>query len=141
MELTRPPVRTPVRRSLGSVQLGNRSPVLQEDTPPRAGSFRARNMSLPVVLRPAAEADIEATHSELEQIQAGLGDRFVSRVREVLERIEAMPHMYGVVWQDVRAVRLRKFRHVVYYLALKDHVEVLAVLHGARDFSAWQSRV
>lgn len=98
-------------------------------------------MSLPVILRPAAEADIQLTHDELEQVQAGLGDRFVSRLREVLERIEAMPELYGVVWQDVRAARLRKFRHVLYYVAFADRVEVLAVLHGARDPSAWQSRV
>jgi plasmid stabilization system protein ParE len=45
------------------------------------------------------------------------------------------------VWQDVRAARLRKFRHVVYYVAFADRVEVLAVLHGSRDPSAWQSRV
>jgi plasmid stabilization system protein ParE len=94
-----------------------------------------------VILRPAADADIQATHDELEQAQAGLGDRFVARVREVLERIEAMPELYGPVWQDVRAARLRKFRHVVYYLAFADWVEVLAVLHGSRDPSAWQSRV
>jgi plasmid stabilization system protein ParE len=98
-------------------------------------------MSLPVVLRPAAEADIQATHDELEQVQAGLGNRFVARVREVLEHIEAMPEMYGLVWQDVRAARLRKFRHVVYYVAFADRVEVLAVLHGSRDGSAWQLRV
>jgi len=98
-------------------------------------------MSLPVILRPAADADIQATHDELEPSQAGLGDRFIARVREVLERIEAMPEMYGLVWQDVRAARLRKFRHVVYYVVFADRVEVLAVLHGARDASAWQSRV
>lgn len=98
-------------------------------------------MSLPVLLRPAAEADIQATHAELEQLQAGQGDRFVARVREVLERIESMPEMYGVVWQDVRAARLKKSRHLVYYLVFADRVEVLAVLHGSRDPSAWQSRV
>jgi hypothetical protein len=80
-------------------------------------------MSLPVILRPAADADIQATHDELEQVRAGLGDRFVARVREVLERIEAMPEMYGLVWQDVRAARLRTFRHVVYYVAFADRVE------------------
>jgi plasmid stabilization system protein ParE len=46
-----------------------------------------------------------------------------------------------VVWQDVRAARLRKFRYVVYYVVLTDHVEVLAVLHGSRDESTWKSRV
>lgn len=98
-------------------------------------------MSRPVILRPAADADIEGTHDELEQSRVGLGDRFVTAVREVLERIEAMPELYGVVWQDVRAVRIRKFRHVVYYIVFEDRVEVLAVLHGSRDSSAWQSRV
>ena len=98
-------------------------------------------MSLPMILRPAADADIQATHDELEQVQAGLGNRFVARVREVLERIEALPEIYGLVWQDVRAARLRKFRHVVYYVVFADRVEVLAVLHGSRDISAWQSRL
>ena len=31
-------------------------------------------MSLPVILRPAAEADIQAIRDELEQSQAGLGN-------------------------------------------------------------------
>ncbi len=98
-------------------------------------------MSRLVILRPAADADIQATHDELERLQAGLGDRFVARVRQVLERIEAMPELYGLVWQDVRAARLRKFRHLVYYVVFADRIEVLAVLHGSRDASAWQSRV
>jgi plasmid stabilization system protein ParE len=98
-------------------------------------------VSRPLTLRPEADADIEATHDDLERAQPGLGGRFVARVREVLERIEAMPELYGLVWQDVRAVRLRKFRHVVYYVVFAERVEVLAVLHGARDASAWQSRV
>jgi plasmid stabilization system protein ParE len=97
-------------------------------------------VSRPVILRPAADADIETTHNELEQAQAGLGTRFIKRVREVLERIEVMPEMYGLIWKDVRAARLKKFRHVVYYVAFADRVEVLAVLHGSRDAAAWQSR-
>lgn len=97
-------------------------------------------MSLPVILRPEADADIQTTHDELEQARAGLGDQFVRRVRETLEQIESMPEMYGVVWQDVRAARLRQFRHVVYYVVFTDRVEGLAVLHGSRDASVWQSR-
>ncbi len=98
-------------------------------------------MSRPVILRPAAEADIQTTYDELEEIQPGLGKRFIVRVREVLERIETMPELHAIIWHDVRAVRLKKFRHVVYYVVFTDWVEVLAVLHGARDASTWQSRV
>ena len=97
-------------------------------------------MSLPVILRPRAEADIRESFDSFESIRAGLGDRFVARVREMLERIEFMPALFGVIWQDVRAARLRKFRHIVYYVVFADRVEVLAVMHGSRDDSAWQSR-
>jgi toxin ParE1/3/4 len=98
-------------------------------------------MSLPVFLRLEAEADIRKTHEDLERIRAGLGLKFVARLREMFERIELFPEMYGVVWQDVRAARLKKFRYVVYYVDFPDRVDVLAVLHGARDESAWKSRV
>jgi toxin ParE1/3/4 len=97
-------------------------------------------VKLPVILRPAAEADVRATQTDLESIREGLGGKFGSRLREVLRRIEDMPHLYGIVWRDVRAARLRRFRHVVYYVVFTDRVEVLAVLHGARDASAWKSR-
>ena len=59
---------------------------------------------------------------------------------KILERIESMPEIYGVVWRDLRAVRVRKFRYVVYYVVFTDRVEVLAVIHGARHESAWKSR-
>jgi len=98
-------------------------------------------MSLPVILRPEAEADIQAIRDDLEQSRVGLGQQFAARLREVLEHIEAMPELYGLVWQDVRAARLKRFRYVVYYLVFSDRVEVLAVMHGSRDASAWQSRV
>lgn len=52
-----------------------------------------------------------------------------------------MPEMYGVVWQDVRAACLKKYQYVVYYVVFDDRVEVLAVMHGARDESSWQSRL
>ena len=97
-------------------------------------------MSLPVMIRPSADADVQAIHDELEQSQAGLGGQFVGRVQETLGRIELMPELYGLVWHDVRAARLRKFRHLIYYVVFVDRVEILAVTHGSRDASAWQSR-
>lgn len=98
-------------------------------------------MTRPVIVRPAAEADLQTTYHEMVLIQPKLGRRFITRVREVLERIELMPELYAVVWHDVRAVRLKTFRHVVYYVVFTDRVEVLAILHGARDASTWKSRV
>ncbi|MFM8705352.1 MAG: type II toxin-antitoxin system RelE/ParE family toxin [Planctomycetia bacterium] len=97
-------------------------------------------MSLPVILRDEAEADIQVARDQLEAVRGGLGLQLLARVREVLARIETMPELYGKVWEDVRAARLKQFRYIVYFIVLADRIEVLAVLHGARDSSAWQSR-
>lgn len=97
-------------------------------------------MSLPVILRHEAEVDIQAARDQLENVRVGLGNQVLARVREVLARIEKMPELHGKVWEDVRAARLKQFRYIVYFVVLADRAEVLAVLHSARDSSAWQSR-
>ena len=97
-------------------------------------------MSLPVILRHEAEVDVQEARDQLESVRVGLGAQVLARVREVLARIEKMPELHGKVWQDVRAARLKQFRYIVYFIVLADRVEVLAVLHGARDPSSWQSR-
>jgi toxin ParE1/3/4 len=97
-------------------------------------------VSLPVILRHEAESDVQEARDQLEAVRVGLGTQVLARVREVLARIEKMPELHGKVWQDMRAARLKHFRYIVYFIVLADRVEVLAVLHGARDPSSWQSR-
>lgn len=97
-------------------------------------------MSLPVVLRPEASRDAEEARDHLEAQRAGLGQAFLDRLNEAISQIGTMPHLYGVAWRNVRAARLRQFTYVVYYRVHDDRVEVLAVMHGSRDASAWQGR-
>lgn len=54
-------------------------------------------VSLPLIIRPHAEADIECTRTEYEFQHHGLGEKFLSRLRDVLERIESMPNLYATV--------------------------------------------
>ena len=98
-------------------------------------------MSVPVILRPEAEADVQTIHVALEAEREGLGRKFAVRLRQVLERIESMPEMYGVVWHDVRAARVKPFRYVAYYVPFTDRVEVIAIMHGSRNAPAWRSRM
>ncbi len=98
-------------------------------------------MRLPVILRPEAQVDVRGAYDDLERAHVGLGRQFALQLRGVFARIETMPELYGVVWQDVRAVRLKRFRHVVYYTVFPDRVEVLAVMHGSRNPGTWQSRL
>jgi plasmid stabilization system protein ParE len=97
-------------------------------------------VSLPVVLRPEASRDAEEARDYFESLRPDLGQAFLDRLNDVLGHIGAMPELYGVAWRNVRAARLRQFTYVVYYRIHDDRVEVLAILHGARDASAWRRR-
>jgi plasmid stabilization system protein ParE len=97
-------------------------------------------VTLRVILRQEAEDDIQEIRDQLDAVRVGLGKQALARVREVLARIERMPELHGKVWEDVRAARLKQFRYIVYFIVLADRVEVLAILHSARDASTWQSR-
>jgi plasmid stabilization system protein ParE len=97
-------------------------------------------VSLPVVVRPEASRDMEEARDYIDSQRAGSGQAFLDRMKEALDRISALPEMYSVVARNVRAARLRQFTYVVYYRVHDDQVEVLAVMHGSRDASAWQAQ-
>ena len=97
-------------------------------------------MSAQLILRPEAISDIEFARDWYEEKQGGLGHVFVRRVLEALDRIAVMPELYATVWQDVRFYRVKRFPFVVYYRMRGGVVDVLAVLHGSREPSIWQSR-
>jgi plasmid stabilization system protein ParE len=97
-------------------------------------------MTRPLIIRPAAEADIQEIYSYLEEVRPGIGEKFSASLQEVLNRIEANPEAFGTVWKDVRAVRVRRFQYVVYYIVFEERIELLAVIHGSRRESTWKSR-
>jgi plasmid stabilization system protein ParE len=98
-------------------------------------------MSLPILLRPEALADLLEARDWYEQQRAGLGEAFAEAVDQILARIEMMPELYGVVFRKVRQGKLRRFPYVLYYRVLADWIEVIAILHGGRDPRVWQDRV
>ncbi len=98
-------------------------------------------MSLPIVLRHEASRDTEEIRNFLNHRKTGLGQDFINRLNEKLRQIGEMPESYSVVWSNVRATRLKRYRYVVYYRIFSDRVEVLAVVHSSRNSSSWKSRL
>lgn len=88
-------------------------------------------------LRPAAEADMEeiATHIAEDDLTAAL--RWLEDVNRCCDTLAAMPRM-DVLRSDIRP-GLRMFplgNYLVPYRERGSHVEIVRVLHGARQ---WQS--
>lgn len=97
-------------------------------------------MSSRVLVRPLAEADLGEIYADLSALDSKLASLFADRLREALEQLEAWPESGGRVWKKIRALRVRKFRYVVYYFLNGEIADVIAVLHGARNPRLWKSR-
>jgi toxin ParE1/3/4 len=97
-------------------------------------------MSLPVVFRPAAQAEFDDSAAWYEGQQPGLGDDFVTEVQHVLDAISNQPERYPLVDGDVREAPVARFPFCVYYRVRSDRVVVIAVFHTSRDPTIWQAR-
>ncbi len=97
-------------------------------------------MSLPLVIRPEAQQDLQEGCDWYEAKRAGMGGDFLAAVDEVLVRIQDSPELYAAEYRGVRRAGLSHFPYVVYYRITGSAVEVLAVMHGSRNPRAWRSR-
>src|SRR5262249_54504505 len=106
----------------------------------RSGEGRPA-VTRPLIFHPEVASDLRVGFGYYEARQIGLGDRFLAAVRDVYDRVAAMPELYGAVWETVRFVQLRKFPFGVYYQVDPDRVYVIAVYNTYRDPAGWQRRV
>ena len=99
-----------------------------------------------VELHPEARGEVRAAALWYEEQRAGLGDRFVERVNEVLERLEGSPALYPV-WPGteaaptpIRKALLEQFPYLLAFELQAERVLVLAVAHAKRQPLYWLAR-
>lgn len=98
-------------------------------------------MKLPILFRPEARAEFDSAADWYEQQRSGLGVEFVERVQQCLDHIQEMPLLFPVVFEDLRQTIVRRFPYSVVYRVETSQIVIVAVFHGRRDPTVWQSRV
>lgn len=93
-----------------------------------------------LLLRPEAEQDLREARDWYESKRRGLGEEFRLQLRATIATIQDHPQLYAEVFEEVRRAPLRRFPYGVYYFLQGGLIEVLAVLHHARDPQVWQAR-
>ena len=95
---------------------------------------------MPILLRPAAAADIEEAFLWYERQRAGLGNEFLAAVESTLDDVVADPTRYPAIHRDTKRVLVRRFPYAVLYRVYDEVVVVVAYMHGRRDPRRWRSR-
>jgi plasmid stabilization system protein ParE len=98
-------------------------------------------MSLPVRLTAAAEQDIILARLWYLEEAPHMVGAFEEELRSGYRRIADQPKMYQSVEADVRAAPIRRFPFSIYYKILPEWIEILGVLHQARDPRKWRKRL
>lgn len=97
-------------------------------------------MTRHVVVRPEAAGDIEDAYNWYERARAGLGEEFLSAVRERLDSAIAHPEQFPLVHRSVRRALLRRFPYSLLYRVEPEAILLVAVFHAKRDPRVWRAR-
>ena len=92
-------------------------------------------------LHPDAFGEYVAAASAYENLQTGLGERFIQGVETAIESICQAPERWTVMEQDVRRRLTRVFHYAVLYTIEEDGVLIVAVMHCHRKPGYWHPRV
>jgi plasmid stabilization system protein ParE len=97
-------------------------------------------MTRRVVLRQRAHNDLRSGFEWYERQRPGLGESFLLAVEERLENIAAFPDANRLIYRQVRRAVVERFPYLIFYVVKAERVDVLAVLHHARNPADWPSR-
>lgn len=107
-------------------------------------------MSRPWRFLPRAARDVEEIADHLLEVEFGgprLADRFVAAVNDGLRRLGSQPRAgpaFTSAESELRGLRLWRIRgfpnHLVLYVARRDRIEIVRVVHGAMDVGRGSGR-
>jgi toxin ParE1/3/4 len=96
-----------------------------------------------IVIQPAAARDLAEQADYLAERSLDAAMRYSHAVAETFRHLAAMPTLgtvrefHNPALSGVRMWRIRGFRnYLIFYRAIPDGIEVLRVLHAARDINA-----
>jgi len=95
----------------------------------------------PIVIRPAAAAEIEEAFLWYYGQRPALGDDLLAAISRVFDRIVRDPMAYAVIYRETRRALVRRFPYSVFYRVYDHEIVVIACMHARRDPRRWQTRI
>ena len=98
-------------------------------------------MSLTVIFRDEAEADMTEAALWHERRCLGLGAEFVRSVDACLALVSRQPTLFPVIHREAHMALPRRFPYLIIYRVFPDFISVVAVIHGKRHPRRWKARL
>jgi len=86
---------------------------------------------------PRAVRETGEAHEWYEMQSPGLGEEFIAAMEQQLGKLQEAPLLYAECIPGVRRALLSRFPYGLFYAVRGDLIQVLAVLHNARNPRKW----
>jgi|SRR5215471_14531235 len=90
-------------------------------------------MSLPIVFRRIAKAEMDESIAWYDNQRERLGSELALEIDRTLARISQNPGQFPLIRGEIRRALLRRFPYGIYFIIETDRVVVLAVFHVKRN--------
>lgn len=97
-------------------------------------------VTLPLIVREAAQEDIREAVDWYEHRSPGLGSQYLDRLDDCLSRVARNPELFPEVHRSSRMAVLQRFPYLVIYRVTPALISVIAVMHGSRHPRRWKER-
>src|SRR6267142_4191496 len=96
-----------------------------------------------MIIRFSSDADAELAEARqwYAHQREDLDLEFMDSVDEALTQVVRNPHLYPILYRNLRRAVVRRFPFAVFYEVTAGEIHVLAVFHSRRDPEIWKSRV
>lgn len=101
------------------------------------GAFKKQFVAYRLKFSGRAVREIGEAFDWYEEQSKGLGSEFELAFELQLKRLEQVPLLYAEIVPGVRRTLLPRFPYSVFYTVKNDLVQVLAVIHNARNPRRW----
>ena len=90
-----------------------------------------------IVISPKADADLDDQFRIIAENNLDAAKRFLTAAEDAISLLARMPDMgVSVSLNQMRFWPIARFRnHLIFYRSIPDGIEIVRVLHGARDWT------
>ncbi|MFN7675366.1 type II toxin-antitoxin system RelE/ParE family toxin [Flavobacterium sp.] len=89
---------------------------------------------------PKAKSDLSEISSWYEDIQKGLGKRFLKNVSLEMKVVKSNPISFQIRYDTTRVVLIKKFPYLIHYEIIDNEILIKAVIHTSRDTKNWKNK-
>jgi len=93
-----------------------------------------------IEFHPQAILELDKTVDYYEEIQSGLGFKFMNEIQTGINTITNYPHSWQKMSESTRRYIIRQFPFGIIYMFYSNKIYIIAIMHLSRKPEYWSSR-